>query len=71
MDKAELKILRKIVGEGYKLKAQHNNPEWREALESAEGLLIDEKAKLKEAQPIPDRLNTTLDSFHVVCNSES
>lgn len=61
MDKAELKILRKIVGEGYKLKAQHNNPEWREALESAEGLLIDEKAKLKEVEPIPG-----LDMQHII-----
>lgn len=45
MTKEELKILRKIVGEGYKLKAQHSNPEWRKALEDAEQLLIDEKKK--------------------------
>ena len=38
--KNDIKILRAIVGEGYKLKAQHNNPEWRKALEDAEGLLI-------------------------------
>jgi len=47
MTKEELKILRKIVGEGYGLKAQHNNPEWRKALEDAETLLINAR---KEAE---------------------
>lgn len=43
MTKDELKILKKIVGEGYKLKAQHSNPDWRKALEDAEQLLISNK----------------------------
>lgn len=34
------KVLKKLVGEGYKLKAQHNNKDWREALENAERVLI-------------------------------
>lgn len=37
------KILKKIVGQGYKLKAQHSNDEWRDALENAEELLIDRR----------------------------
>lgn len=37
------KILKKIVGEGYKLKSHHNNPDWKNALESAESLLIDKR----------------------------
>ena len=48
MTKAEIKILKNIVGQGYKLKAQHNNPEWRKALEDAELLLIDEKNKARK-----------------------
>lgn len=43
MDKEQLKILKKIVSEGYKLKQQHNNPEWKKALEDAEQLIIDSK----------------------------
>jgi cysteinyl-tRNA synthetase len=37
------KILKKLVGEGYKLKAQHNNTDWKNALENAEALLIDKR----------------------------
>lgn len=36
-----IKILKKLVSEGYKLKAQHNNPDWKKALENAEGKLIE------------------------------
>lgn len=53
MEKSEVKILRRIVGEGYNLKAQHGNQSWRDALEDAEQLRIDEKKKLKETQPNP------------------
>ena len=48
MTKEEIKILRKIVGEGYGLKAQHNNPKWRTALENAEALLIKARKEDKE-----------------------
>ena len=41
MKKSLRKILKKVVSEGYKLKAHHSNPEWREALEDAEELIID------------------------------
>ena len=44
MDNKERKILKKLVGEGYKLKSQHNNPDWCEALENAENLLIDKRS---------------------------
>ena len=37
------KILKKLVGQGYKLKAQHNNEDWGNALENAEELLIDKR----------------------------
>ena len=37
------KILKKLVGQAYKLKAQHNNEAWRNALENAEELLIDKR----------------------------
>ena len=47
MTKEELKIVKKIVAEGYKLKAQHSNPDWKEALENAEKLLIDNKLTQK------------------------
>ena len=40
-----IKTLKKMVSEGYKLKAQHSNPEWRKALEDAEQLLIQLKSK--------------------------
>ena len=43
MNSKELKILKRIVSEGYKLKVQHNNSEWRKALEDAERLIIDSK----------------------------
>jgi uncharacterized protein YfbU (UPF0304 family) len=48
MTKEEYKILKNIVAEGYKLKSQHSNPEWRKALENAEQLLIDEKEKINK-----------------------
>lgn len=35
------KILKRIVSEGYKLKAHHSNPDWKNALEDAEELIID------------------------------
>ena len=40
-----IKILKKLVSEGYKLKAQHNNNKWRKALEDAEELIINHKTK--------------------------
>lgn len=40
------KALKKLVSEGYKLKAQHNNPDWKKALEDAEAILISKKKKL-------------------------
>ncbi len=40
MTQEEIKILKQIVSEGYKLKAQHSNKEWMKALEDAEELLI-------------------------------
>lgn len=41
METKELvKALKQLVSEGYKLKAQHSNVEWREALENAEDILI-------------------------------
>jgi len=48
--KDNIKILRAIIGEGYKLKAQHNNPEWRKALEDAEGLLIKLRSEEKQEE---------------------
>jgi hypothetical protein len=34
---AELEqALKTLISEGYKLKAQHNNPKWKKALENAE-----------------------------------
>lgn len=41
------KALKKLVSEGYKLKLQHNNPDWKKALEEAEDVLIKLK-KLKK-----------------------
>jgi len=38
-----LRILKKLVSEGYKLKAQHSNSEWKTALENAEEILINNK----------------------------
>jgi hypothetical protein len=40
-----IKILKKLVSEGYKLKSQHNNDKWRKALEDAEELIIKHKTK--------------------------
>ena len=42
-NKELIKALKKLVSEGYKLKAQHNNSQWLEALENAEHLLINIK----------------------------
>lgn len=41
MKKSLRKILKKIVSEGYKLKSHHSNPDWKNALEDAEELIID------------------------------
>lgn len=38
-----LKVIRRLVSEGYKLKAHHNNPEWKNALQLGESLLIDKR----------------------------
>ena len=38
------KILKKLVSEGYKLKAQHSNKDWKDALENAESLLVDKRS---------------------------
>ena len=38
-----IKAMKALVSEGYKLKAQHSNPEWKKALENAELLLIENK----------------------------
>jgi hypothetical protein len=40
-----IKIIKRLVSEGYKLKAQHKNDEWRKALEDAEELIIKNKTK--------------------------
>lgn len=42
----EIKIIKRLVAEGYSLKAHHNNPDWKKALEDAE-LLIKELSKPK------------------------
>jgi len=34
-----VEVVKKLVSEGYKLKSQHNNPKWKQALENAEQLL--------------------------------
>lgn len=47
MDKQELKILKKLVAEGYKLKMQHNNKEWKTALDNAENILLKYKQNAK------------------------
>lgn len=41
-------VLKSIISEGYKLKAQHNNPDWKQSLENAEKLLIELKKKKKQ-----------------------
>lgn len=46
MTTEEIKILKKLVTEGYKLKAQHNNKNWKDALESADRL-VGEKTNYK------------------------
>ncbi len=38
------KILKKLVSEGYKLKAQHSNKDWKDALENAASLLVDKRS---------------------------
>jgi hypothetical protein len=39
------KIIKKLIAEGYKLKAHHNNKEWKKALEDAESYIISQKKK--------------------------
>jgi len=39
MTPVEIKILKTLVSEGYKLKRQHNNPKWKKALEDAESII--------------------------------
>jgi hypothetical protein len=41
------KALKNLVSEGYKLKKQHSNPEWKKALEEAENVLIKRKKEKK------------------------
>ena len=41
------KALKNLVSEGYKLKKQHSNPEWKKALEEAESALIKIKQEKK------------------------
>jgi len=43
MTSAQIKTIKKAVREGYKLKAQHNNEEWRKALEDLEALIINQQ----------------------------
>jgi hypothetical protein len=42
-----LKILKRLVSEGYSLKSHHNNTKWKDALEQGE-LLIQELSKLHQ-----------------------
>lgn len=42
------KALKNLVSEGYKLKKQHSNPEWKKALEEAESVLIKRKQEKKD-----------------------
>ena len=46
MTKEEIKILKKVVTEGYKLKAHHSNEKWKDALEAGERL-VGEKTDYK------------------------
>ena len=61
MEDNVLKALKKIVAEGYKLKAQHSNSKWGEALEGVEQILIDEK-KEREREA---RVNATLIQWRI------
>lgn len=45
MEDKLIKALKKLISEGYKLKAQHNNKDMKYALENAEELLIEIKNK--------------------------
>ena len=47
MERELEKALKKLVSEGYKLKAQHSNPDWKKALEEAEDVLIKAKQEKK------------------------
>jgi hypothetical protein len=47
MERELEKALKKLVSEGYKLKAQHANAEWKKALEEAEDVLIKLKKEKK------------------------
>jgi hypothetical protein len=48
--KAQIDVLKPIVAEGYKLKAHHNNPEWKKQLETSEQKLIELKQQLKQLE---------------------
>lgn len=48
MEREMEKALKSLVSEGYKLKKQHSNPEWKKALEEAESVLIKRKKERKE-----------------------
>lgn len=48
MEEKLLKILKRIVSEGYKLNQHHSNKEWKEILESGERIIINIKQNLEE-----------------------
>lgn len=48
MEREMEKALKSLVSEGYKLKKQHSNPEWKKALEEAESVLIKRKKEKKK-----------------------
>lgn len=39
-EKEYQKTIKRLLSEGYKLKAHHSNPEWKKALEDGEELMI-------------------------------
>lgn len=45
-----IKALKKVIAEGYKLKAQHNNPDWRKALENAEAVVLNHKKEKEDGR---------------------
>lgn len=47
MERELEKSIKKLFSEGYKLKAQHSNPDWKKALEEAEDVLIKIKQEKK------------------------
>jgi hypothetical protein len=48
--KAQIEVLKPIVAEGYKLKAHHNNSEWKKQLELSEQKLIELRQQLKQLE---------------------